>query len=189
MSTRVYNNNFFFYYKNIVIFMMDPLDNNDYSKYMFGESEAGLSNSDNPLADTMEDNLEEDKYKRIFFTLNSWKDIGEDGYYNAITEVMYDLKKFIGHASQLRCSHVYEYSHTGKLHVHGIIYGVGGTYYPYEGVLQWLAKKFHKLIGKPRNRHCIAADIQWVKDEQQVTKYIMKQNSYNDVVFQSFCGY
>lgn len=164
----------------------------DYSEYLFDEfvqSVAGLSDSDNPLANELNGNnnnvYNSNKYngeysnKCIFFTLNSYREVGQFEYRAAIRYVLEKTKKKFSFVPVVQWYYEDKDSRGNpcRLHVHGMMSYVPERFYPYEGMLKFIAKEFHKIIGKPRLRHSICCDIQWARSNDAVSRYCAKQLS------------
>lgn len=145
--------------------------NIDYSKYLFDS--VADSSSDEALA-SLSNCLTNN---RIFFTLNSYIERTIEEYRQVINEVMKEFRRRFAYEAVAEW-YFEDRTKSGlktRLHVHGMISNIPEKYYPYGYVTDWLSKQFHKLIGKPKNRHSVSARIEWSHDNKAVADYCQKQ--------------
>jgi len=171
--------------------MEDPLDNIDYSKYLFDSvsdqvspGEALLGDSPNSLAIQqtkceIQKVIYADKY--IFFTLNAATELNKFEYNKVIKKVINKIneKKKLAMICQWYFEDKDKQGRQTRLHVHGLLQNVPETFYPYGGFCKYIAGEFHKLIGRKKVKHSVSSDVQWAICNEQVSYYCKKYDDKN----------
>lgn len=144
------------------------------------DSDSRVERSDNPLVNTLTETQ-----LCIFFTINPCDQYWEPNLLGPITDEIFrghmidvslEMARYYKKNKHIRLTiEIHFEKANGRVHSHGVIYGMPLSYYPYGGELDKMSKRFHKVFGKPRLRSTICADFRWVNDKWN-GKYISKQN-------------
>lgn len=81
------------------------------------------------------------------------------------------------HLPTLGFTRHYELNQSMNLHLHGLIY-LEETYEFYDKNLAIASKVFHKHFGRQYSKCMIDSRFEWIKDYEQVLKYVNKSNVY-----------
>lgn len=160
----------------------DPLNNIDFSKYLFTDITDSRVELDSQLLG--DNHIIEEKSvvyadKFIFFTLNADKPHSRFEYNKVIKKVINIINEKSG-LQMISQWYFEDRNRAGlptRLHVHGMLSHVPVTYYPYEGLCKNISKTFHKYIGRKKVKHSVCADVQWARDNASVSDYCGKYNS------------
>lgn len=152
-------------------------NNIDFSEYLFGPGEAAIeSKDDNSLAKHTNEQLKDiiGDNPSIFITVNPdpKKEINRRHFKKLVNKWRLYIKKIYGEDAILY--YRFERSEVAKLHIHGVIYNISSSFYPFEGTFTKIQKYIHKDVGRKKVKHSVCCDMSWAGNTQLVIDYIFK---------------